>query len=104
MALLPYGCSPRPDDILGQVQEESKSLFLFPSGHMLRSIGYPDEYHPQALSLVCADTVCADQNKPMIPVPGGSIITSPAPSWLLGDRPLCKTNRPLPQPPCLIEE
>lgn len=65
MALLPDGCSPRPDGILGQFQEEIKSLFLFTSGHMLRSVEYPDEYHAQALSLIFADSVRADQNKPM---------------------------------------
>lgn len=99
MALLLNGCSPKPDGILSQVQEESKSPFFLTSGHVSRYTEYPGvHHHPEVLSLVCADTVHAEQSKHLetCTIPGWGVVTSLVPSQPLDGCPLCKTKRPLP--------
>lgn len=65
MALLPGGWSPRSDGILGQVQGESKSPFLFTSGHVLRYIEYSSVHHARVLAHEYVDAVRADRSKPL---------------------------------------
>lgn len=105
MALPPDGCSPRPDGILGQVQEESKSPFFFTSGHVLRYIEYPGVHTTHGYYRLYVPTLCVQirvNNWKLVPLPGRSVVTSLVPSRSPGSCPLCKTDRPLPGPPCSI--
>lgn len=79
MALPPDGCSPRPDGILGQVQEESKSPFFFTSGHVLRYIEYPGVHTTHGYYRLYVPTLCVQirvNNWKLVPFPGRSVVTS----------------------------